>query len=878
MKQNLKKVFVVFKTHFDIGFTHLAKEVVSWYGKGMIEDVLQVCRATKDEPEGHRYVWTVPSWPMRKTLETIEKPEVLEETEEYLHSGQLVWHGLPFTTHTEVSGVEDFIRGMEISMRLGDKYGRRVRDAKMTDVPGHPWILPTLLHKAGIRFLHLGSNFCATPPDVPRLFWWEGPDGSRVLTYYSKGGYGSDLVPPEDWDYPYWLAMLQTLDNLGAQDTDYLHEMFARAERELPGVEISIGTLEDFGEAMIASGVEIPVVRGDLSDTWIRGAGSAPRGVAAMRELRSLAQSLQAAYAMTKGEGADEAADWFRDAYEKLLLFSEHTWSMDTKVTILPERYYGAPWIGFKFWETGTFDKALFDRLRTTDSGYLKLQESWKEQMDFLADARSDLDKVRTLIPAKEDGTVTVYGTLGFEVRHTLDLAEWLPGTEEGQDSRWELTDESGARIPVYTGADGRPKADVVLPAFGKREYRLEKAEGTQTGEAHIARREDALAVLENELLRVVVDPETGTVVSLLYKPENREWADSSKGGMGGYRYDIFSSDELDTYLRNYQYVLRDWGINDTGKAGYPKEQLHETFVPEHFTCEVHNGNGWGSVVLTAQISGRSIERYGNAEKIRAEIVLKEGADYLDFRYTLSDKHPTPFIESGHFVFPLKTEEPEYIVNKLGCVLNPQTDVVKDCNTDLYCQEGWNAVEDQGCGLAVVVKEAPLMSYEKPGILRFDRESEIRESTLWMQGFNNAWGTNFPQWSEGGFTFSYRLIPYRGTWKENRIWQRAEEFRYVPLTVKGQVENHSDLVKTCSDGLLVQTLKPSWNGEGYVLRLSNISGEKKEMTVEFGVPVKHAAVCSMMEEPEETIPVTGDGQICFQSEPYEIHTFYFVTE
>ena len=76
MKQNLKKVFVVFKTHFDIGFTHLAKEVVSWYGKGMIEDVLQVCRATKDEPEGHRYVWTVPCWPMRKTLETIEKPEV----------------------------------------------------------------------------------------------------------------------------------------------------------------------------------------------------------------------------------------------------------------------------------------------------------------------------------------------------------------------------------------------------------------------------------------------------------------------------------------------------------------------------------------------------------------------------------------------------------------------------------------------------------------------------------------------------------------------------------------------------------------------------------------------------------------------------------
>ena len=871
MKQSLKKVFVVFKTHFDIGFTHLAKDVVSWYGKGMIEDVLQVCRATKDEPEGHRYVWTVPSWPMKKMLETIEKPEVLKETEEYLHSRQLVWHGLPFTTHTEVSGIEDFVRGMNISMRLGETYGRRVRDAKMTDVPGHPWILPTLLHKAGIKFLHLGSNFCATPPGVPRLFWWEGPDGSRVLTYYSKGGYGSDLVPPEDWEYPYWLAMLQTLDNLGAQDTDYLKEMFERAEKELPGVEISIGTLEDFGEAMIQSGVEIPVIRGDLADTWIRGVGSAPQGVAKMRKLRSFAESCQAASVMMNDGHRDEIAKCFDEAYEKLLLFAEHTWSMDTKVSILPERYYGAPWIGFRFWETGTYDKKLFDKLRTTDKGYLKLQESWNEQLEYLSDAQEAIDKAEKFFQTKEDETITVFGTLGFETETTVDLSNKI-NTEKNMF----LQDEEGNTVPIYRDVQGQYLADVKLSALGIKKYQIVEKEDVVFNR-NIAREEKDGVILENQWLKILVEPTYGKISSLVYKPNQREWAeDKSDWGFGQYQYDVYSSEELDDYLRNYQYVLRDWGINDTGKAGYPKEQIHECFVPDAYTWKIKNGNGWGAVLLTAEITGRSVERYGNAKKIQVEIVLKENGQHLDIQYLLLDKQPTPFIESGHFLFPFKTEHPEYVVNKLGCVMDPQKDIVKDCNMDLHCLEGWTAVEDEGCGMAIVAREVPLMSYEKQGLLQFDRNPKIDKSELMMQGFNNAWGTNFPQWQEGDFTFSYRLIPYEGKWSENQIWQKAEAFRYEPFVLSGDTEQDvKTILKEGMNGLLVRTLKVSEDKKGYILRVSDISGVDERKEISFAMPVKKVSLCSLMEEKEVTLEVSEDNVVEFDSRPFEIHTIYF---
>ena len=49
----------------------------------------------------------------------------------------------------------------------------------MTDVPEHSWILPTVLANAGVRFLHLGCNAASQSPEVPDLFWWEGPDGSQ---------------------------------------------------------------------------------------------------------------------------------------------------------------------------------------------------------------------------------------------------------------------------------------------------------------------------------------------------------------------------------------------------------------------------------------------------------------------------------------------------------------------------------------------------------------------------------------------------------------------------------------------------------------------------------------------------------------------------
>ena len=48
---NLKEVIVVFKTHYDLGYTDLASKVIENYKTTMIDKALDVCDANRTLPE-----------------------------------------------------------------------------------------------------------------------------------------------------------------------------------------------------------------------------------------------------------------------------------------------------------------------------------------------------------------------------------------------------------------------------------------------------------------------------------------------------------------------------------------------------------------------------------------------------------------------------------------------------------------------------------------------------------------------------------------------------------------------------------------------------------------------------------------------------------
>ena len=66
---DVERVVVVFKTHFDIGYTDMAANVVQRYRTEMIDKALLACDRTRELPPDRQFTWTIPGWPMHKILE-----------------------------------------------------------------------------------------------------------------------------------------------------------------------------------------------------------------------------------------------------------------------------------------------------------------------------------------------------------------------------------------------------------------------------------------------------------------------------------------------------------------------------------------------------------------------------------------------------------------------------------------------------------------------------------------------------------------------------------------------------------------------------------------------------------------------------------------
>src|SRR5512137_361557 len=95
----VREVIVVFKTHFDIGYTDMASNVVRRYRTTMIDQALKVVDQNRDLPPQQQFAWTIPGWPMSKIAEDWEgqTPERKQKILQAFKDGRFVVHALPFS-------------------------------------------------------------------------------------------------------------------------------------------------------------------------------------------------------------------------------------------------------------------------------------------------------------------------------------------------------------------------------------------------------------------------------------------------------------------------------------------------------------------------------------------------------------------------------------------------------------------------------------------------------------------------------------------------------------------------------------------------------------------------------------------------------------
>ncbi|NOU71747.1 DUF5054 domain-containing protein [Paenibacillus sp. LMG 31458] len=723
----------------------------------------------------------------------------------------------------------------------------------MTDVPGHTWMLPTFLKNAGIEFLHLGVNSCSSPVDVPRLFHWEGPDGSRVLTYYSKGAYGTELTPPDDWPYPIWIALLQTHDNIGPQDGSVVQDLLDEIAKKYPNTEVKIGTMDDFALDFIGRDFQdIPVVRKDLADTWIHGIGSYPEEVSRVRRLRSEIATLESlsTVELLQGEQGADQSNSIAEAYEQTLLFGEHTWGIDIKSNLIPgrnsERAFGK--------ENIEKDRVKFP------ASYEKTEASWAEQKNYVDQAQIAISEVKPFT-AVDSNVIGVYNPLAWERSNSKIMLDNRKGgiLKDRETKESYFVNEVGE---VYIGE---------LGPMGYRTFEyVAGTESDPTGE--IAVKNAEYAILENHAIRIEVSSLTGCITSFYDKKNEKEWA--VNGRFGQYEYDVYGKEEMLDYVKKYAYDLTDWYINDFSKPGYPRID-HKSYVVHKTDVRISNRGGCGFIEISFRTPTESYEDFGNGEEISVKISLEEGQSFADIQVTVWRKASSAFAESGHFTFALNADHPKYRFQKLGSVVNPIDDIEKGANTRLHCTSLWVDVQDDRFGLAIMPIDTPLFSIGEKGIYKYSKEYVPQQPILYFNLFNNQWGTNYPQWISGTFQYSFRIAPHAGDWKTGRVQQLAAE-AFTPLHVttgwNPSAPNQYRFLKEEVEGIHILAFKKAEQGDAYILRFQNVLDLHTSVKIPLVESIEDVSECDLVERIKETEVDFSNNHFTITMNPFEIKT------
>ena len=278
----VKRVLVMFKCHFDAGFIDTQYNVVHKYFNQYFPQAIEIARAANAGGK-RRFVWSTGSWLLYEYLDHAAHAE-RKTMEDAIARGDIAWHALPFTWWSEILNQSLMEGGIGISEALDRRFGVVTCGAKMTDVPGHTRGLVTALAKHGVKFLDIGLNPVPAVPAVPQLFLWKDPSGASVPVAYHRDYGGSVKVPGSGLV----VAACVRGDNSGPHTAAEIAKVHAEYAARFPNAEIVACNLSDIAVAIEPYRDKLPVVTGEIGDTWIYGPPSDPLKLARYRAVAKM--------------------------------------------------------------------------------------------------------------------------------------------------------------------------------------------------------------------------------------------------------------------------------------------------------------------------------------------------------------------------------------------------------------------------------------------------------------------------------------------------------------------------------------------------------------------------------------------------------------
>ncbi|KJC52846.1 hypothetical protein UP09_00325 [Bradyrhizobium sp. LTSP885] len=409
------------------------------------------------------------------------------------------------------------------------------------------------------------------------------------------------------------------------------------------------------------------------------------------------------------------------------------------------------------------------------------------------------------------------------EVKHRTQAV--LTTLCEPDEAIWTPINTLGSsRAEVASDPDGGLRY-VVAPPFAA-------GEATTTAD-RVALSSDADGfVLSNAQLNVRID-RSGLVQSLVHLPTGRETLASPAA-----RFLLLDDRPLE---------FEAWDIDP-----FALETARD--LTGEVSCDVQSEGG-----LRAEI--RFERALGKASRLSQVIRLDAGAHHLAFETTVDWQERKTALK---VMFPVACRAPNATYETMfGATARP-THANTDADAAKYEVPGhrWSDLSEPDFGVS-------LFSAVRHGYSTFGSQLAL---TL-LRGPESP----DPKADIGRHRMRYAIYPHAGDWRAADTVGRALRFARPVLWTKGRSRDplKQSFLRASPSNLVVDTIKPAEDGDGWVVRLYESQGIQARATLDFGVDVSSVWMSNILEDRIEALP--AERRSCRLSlRPFQIATLRIV--
>ncbi|MDR2277116.1 MAG: DUF5054 domain-containing protein [Vagococcus sp.] len=650
-----------------------------------------------------KFIWTTGSWliDFYLTHEAISEGNK-QRMRDAIKKGTICWHGLPYTIHTELMDGELTRYALSISKRLDQEFNKQTIASKMTDIPGHTKSLIPYLDEAGIKYLHIGVNASSAIPKVPKLFLWKGEDNSEVIVHYAMD-YG-EVFEKEEW--PDALYFAHSHDNMGPPSSvQEVEELFQQLEVEYPDYDIFPSTLDNFANSVLPFKNTLPVIEEEVGDTWIHGIAADPKKVSDFKQLLELRSSW-----LEHGK-LDRESESYQKFSAYLLLVAEHTWGANGNV-YLPEYHH--------------FTLEDFEKARQKDLVTFNHNRNTMDYGDLMSYISTDID----------------WEEKADKRRYSLYEASW-------QEQR-DYIKEAVSSLPIELKNEAIKTIEIKpIKELSKGDIEIRPGKQYEF---------DGIFLSYSQ---------TGGISSLKINGEEVVIPGKEFGGLSYERFDFNNYSEFFSQYSRLTRWTTGWAMGDFGRRGIEAcpEIRYEKIKPFIKASKIECLTDKVIFTLDLSFQNDDIEQWGVPKKNQLIYTLDLVNQQLDLSYQWEGKQANRMPESYWLETSIQVATPSRIkLEKVDYQVNP-FEVVKNGNRNLHAVsvEGLTYRGYEGA-YQLQTFDAPLISLGRRSLLKFDNQLPDLNKGLYINLFNNVWGTNFAAWYEGDM--SYRI---RFSWQSNEF-------------------------------------------------------------------------------------------------------------